>query len=34
MGWLGSKKEKEKCWKTTNIPTKQTTEQKMIIKLS
>lgn len=28
MGWLGSKKEKEKCWKTTNIPTKQKTEQK------
>lgn len=28
MGWLGSKKEKEKYWKTTNIPTKQKTEQK------
>lgn len=28
MSWLGSKKEKEKYWKTTNIPTKQTTEQK------
>ena len=28
MGWLGNKNEKEKCWKTTNIPTKQKTEQK------